>query len=145
MLQQVEKSRRSRAAMSQTQKSDLSLSIMLLTVTGVFGLCYLPKLISAVHFLLFKMNVFGANKNTTFELFLSDYSITMAKFHGITVLIESLTVVLNSAVNFAIYCVMGKRFRKSLMSVLCAWIPGREIRGKGRGRMSVSGTRTTTM
>lgn len=85
--------------MSKLQKRELGLATMLLFVVSVFFICNLLPLV-----------------NNILESFY-DYSIDQL------VHISNFLVILNSSVNFVIYCSCGERFRKMLLRMCADALP----------------------
>ena len=88
--------------MSKLQKRELGLATMLLFVVGVFLLCNVLPLV-----------------NNILESFYD---------HSVDVLVQlsNFLVILNSSVNFVIYCSCGERFRKLLLRMCADWAPCRQ-------------------
>ena len=92
---QVKQANKSRQFLTQSQKSENSLSIMLLVVVGVFLICNTLFLVNIIaKFVTGSTAVFGVDSMRNFLW------------------------IVNASVNFTIYCAYGKKFRQVLREML---------------------------
>jgi len=82
-----------------------SITRMALAIVLVFGLCWLPVVIWALTWTFTAILKQHSNKVLVGIIYYTEYS-------GI------LTTVVNSSVNFIIYCLMGSTFRKTVCRIL---------------------------
>ena len=95
--------------MTKSQVTEISLAKMLLCVVLVFGICNIPAIIRAI--------IFAAPNNP--ELIRLSDAGRVEKYVPYTILriVDWLCIAINSAVNFLIYCIMSRLFRKSLIDL----------------------------
>ncbi|XP_064611522.1 FMRFamide receptor-like [Liolophura sinensis] len=91
LIRAVRKSRQTRQEMSASRAKEHNLTVMLIAVIAAFLICQLPSIADNILF------VVGVPFNLDYIRFTT---------------ISNLMVVTNSATNFILYCVFGKKFRK---------------------------------
>ena len=101
LIRAVKRSEKTTGKVNQKTKKENSLTIMLISVIFVFMICQLPSIVD---------NVFVAT--------LSQETLYQPIFVKITC-VSNLMVILNSAVNFYIYCLFGKKFRRVFCRIFC--------------------------
>ena len=101
LVKAVQESRKARAQMNARTARENNLTIMLIVVILVFLLCQLPSIADNIFLAILEQE----------EL----YSVNYVKF----TCISNLMVVINSATNFYLYCVFGRKFRKVFLKVFC--------------------------
>ncbi|KAK8718874.1 hypothetical protein OTU49_014403 [Cherax quadricarinatus] len=103
IYQKVRAANLERQHMSRLQQKEISLAVMLLVVVTVFFVC---------NVLAFIINI------------LELLNITI----GLLTMASNLLVTINSSVNFIIYCIFSKRFRKLFLKMLCSGVLSRVMR-----------------
>lgn len=102
LIRAVRKARATRNCMSSTNPKDTNLTVMLIVVINVFLGCQLPALIDNIVFAMFQHEQLQC-------------SVHWVRFTTIS----NLLVVLNSAINFILYCLLSKRFRRIFLKIFC--------------------------
>ncbi|XP_060590729.1 FMRFamide receptor-like [Ruditapes philippinarum] len=102
LIQAVRKARAKRNCMSSSNSKDTNLTVMLIVVINVFLGCQLPALIDNIVFAIFDHHVLQC-------------SVPWVQFTTIS----NLLVVFNSAINFILYCLLSKRFRRLFLKRFC--------------------------
>ncbi|XP_052817379.1 FMRFamide receptor-like [Mya arenaria] len=100
LIRAVNKARKTRNYMSSSNTKDTSLTVMLIVVINVFLACQFPALVDNIIVALFD---YGDLK----------CSVQWVRFTTIS----NLLVVVNSAVNFILYCILSKRFRRVFLKI----------------------------
>ena len=102
------------------QKKEQNLTIIPLAIVMVFFICGTPALVTNV---IDSMNPFLLAQ-ATFTVFL---------------VVSNLLVVINSAINFIIYCLLGKKFRSKLIELCqCRWTAYRAVQNSIHTHTQVS-------
>lgn len=97
----VKNAKKTRNRMSTNAAKEANLTIMLIAVIVVFLLCQLPSIADNILWTMF------------------DKSKLQCSLHYIRLTsITNLMVIVNSAVNFILYCVFGKRFRRVFIKIV---------------------------
>lgn len=102
---QVRKANRDLQQLSRHQRREIGLATMLLCVVVVFLICNLLPLISNIY-----------------ETFIADPP-------GLMVKIGNLLVIINSSINFIIYVIFGRKFKRIFLKLFCSarlFGPGRD-------------------
>lgn len=100
LIRAVNKARATRNCMSSSSSKDTNLTVMLIVVINVFLGCQLPALVDNIIVAIFD--------HTQLEC-----SVSWVRFTTIS----NLLVVLNSAINFILYCLLSKRFRRVFLKI----------------------------
>ncbi|KAH3773188.1 hypothetical protein DPMN_174545 [Dreissena polymorpha] len=100
LIRAVNKARKTRNFMSNSNTKETSLTVMLIVVINVFLGCQFPALVD----------------NITVALF--DFAQLKCSLQWVQfTTISNLLVVLNSAINFILYCILSKRFRRVFLKI----------------------------
>ena len=102
LMRAVNQAKKARTRMSTSASKEANLTIMLIAVIIVFLLCQMPSIADNILYVIFDQD----------KLHCSLWYIQFTT-------ISNLMVVVNSAVNFILYCVFGKRFRKVFLKTIC--------------------------
>lgn len=106
----VHQANKERQQLSRLQKKEISLAIMLFCVVVVFFMCNILALVTNI------LEIVG------------DMIDEMTQS-------SNLLVTINSSVNFVIYCIFGRKFRRILLRTICTCCPERfQVTRMGRGR-----------
>ena len=120
LIRAVRRSHHTKGKVNQKQHKENNLTVMLIAVVIVFLICQLPSIPD---------NIFMAT--------LSADILSTPPFIKLTC-IASLLVIANSAANFYLYCVFGKKFRKVFCHLFCGyccrWCRGPGVGGMGAGK-----------
>lgn len=100
LIRAVNKARATRNCISSSSSKDTNLTVMLIVVINVFLGCQLPALVDNIIVAIFD--------HTQLEC-----SVPWVRFTTIS----NLLVVLNSAINFILYCLLSKRFRRVFLKI----------------------------
>ena len=130
---QVYESQKQCARLTKSQLSEISVAKMLLCVVGVFGICTAPVIIKAIVKEVSGQDFVRPSDAGELETYYS---------HTILRIIHWLGIVVNSSVNFMIYCTMSTSFRKSLFSLYNQIL--RNLRGLLNSSSSASAASPTT-
>ena len=101
LIRAVKRSEMTTGKVNTKTKKENSLTIMLIAVIVVFMICQVPSIAD---------NIFMATLSQELQL-----SPVYVKF----TCISSLMVIMNSAINFYLYCVFGKKFRRVFCRIFC--------------------------
>lgn len=101
LIRAVKQSERATGKVSTKAKRENSLTVMLISVVVVFLICQVPSIVD---------NIFNAT--------LSMDVLLEAPFVKLTT-ISNLMVIINSACNFYLYCVFGRKFRRVFCRIFC--------------------------
>lgn len=104
LIRAVRKAHQERSRMSQSVSKEANLTVMLIAVIIVFLVCQLPSIADNILWTIFDASVLQC-------------SIHYTRFTTIS----NLMVVVNSAVNFILYCLFGKRFRRTFVKIFNPW------------------------
>lgn len=102
---QVRKANRDLQQLSRHQRREIGLATMLLCVVVVFLICNILPLVSNAH-----------------ETFIADPPQWMVQF-------GNLLVTINSSINFIIYVIFGRKFKRIFLKLFCSsklFVPGRD-------------------
>ena len=102
LIRAVNHAKATRHAITSSSSKETNLTVMLIVVINVFLACQLPALVDNM-----MVTIFGLEK--------LNCSVDWVRFTTIS----NLLVVVNSAVNFILYCTVGKRFRKVFIKIFC--------------------------
>ncbi|KAK3086740.1 hypothetical protein FSP39_022705 [Pinctada imbricata] len=102
LMRAVNLAKKTRTRLSTSASKEANLTIMLIAVIIVFLICQLPSIADNILWVIFD----SADLNC---------SLSYIRFTSIT----NLMVVINSAVNFVLYCAFGKRFRRVFVKTIC--------------------------
>ncbi|CAH1778608.1 unnamed protein product [Owenia fusiformis] len=103
LIKAVNRSRATRATMNTRTLRENNLTVMLIAVIMVFLICQFPALIDNI------ITAFLPNEIQNSRWYIIFYSICTNM------------VILNSAVNFILYCVFGKKFRRIFLVMFKCW------------------------
>ena len=102
------------------QKKEQNLTVIPLAIVMVFFVCGTPALV---------INVIDS---------MNPYLLAQATF-TVFLVVSNLLVVVNSAINFIIYCLLGKKFRTKLMELCqCRWTAYRAVQNSIHAHTQVS-------
>lgn len=104
LIRAVKVARNARIKMSTSASKEANLTMMLIAVIIVFLVCQLPSIADNILWTIFDTKQLNC-------------SIHYIRFTTIS----NLMVVINSAINFILYCLFGKRFRKVFIKIFCKW------------------------
>ena len=102
LIRAVNRAKAKRHSITSSNSKETNLTVMLIVVINVFLACQLPALVDNM-----MVAIFGLEK--------LNCSVDWVRFTTIS----NLLVVVNSAVNFILYCTVGKRFRKVFIKIFC--------------------------
>ena len=102
LIRAVNRAKATRHSITSSNSKETNLTVMLIVVINVFLACQLPALVDNM-----MVAIFGLEK--------LNCSVDWVRFTTIS----NLLVVVNSAVNFILYCTVGKRFRKVFIKIFC--------------------------
>ncbi|XP_048753020.1 FMRFamide receptor-like [Ostrea edulis] len=101
LMRAVKNAKKTRNRMSTNAAKEANLTIMLIAVIVVFLICQLPSIADNILWTIFDKDVLHCN------------------LHYVRLTsISNLMVNVNSAVNFILYCVFGKRFRRVFIKIV---------------------------
>ncbi|XP_061189954.1 FMRFamide receptor-like [Saccostrea echinata] len=101
LMRAVKNAKKTRNRMSTNAAKEANLTIMLIAVIVVFLICQLPSIADNILFTIF------------------DQGVLQCSLHYVHLTsISNLMVTVNSAVNFILYCVFGKRFRRVFIKIV---------------------------
>jgi len=100
LIRAVKKARRMRNYMSSSNTKDNNLTVMLIVVINVFLGCQFPALVDNIIVAIFEHSQLNCSEQ-------------WVQFTTIS----NLLVVLNSAINFILYCILSKRFRRVFLTI----------------------------
>ncbi|XP_063441179.1 FMRFamide receptor-like [Mytilus trossulus] len=104
LIRAVKVARNARIKMSTSASKEANLTVMLIAVIIVFLVCQLPSIADNILWTIFEKG----------QLHCSIHYIRFTTM-------SNLMVVVNSAINFILYCLFGKRFRKVFIKIFCKW------------------------
>lgn len=104
LIRAVRVARNTRIKMSTSASKEANLTVMLIAVIIVFLVCQLPSVADNILWTMFESKHLNC-------------SIHYIRFTTVS----NLMVVVNSAINFILYCLFGKRFRKVFIKIFCKW------------------------
>ena len=110
LIKAVHQSQKTQRTMNHVQHRENNLTMMLISVIIVFLICQVPSIID---------NILAATLNKE--------TLNTLPFVKGTV-ISSLCVIMNSAANFYLYCLFGRKFRQVFSHVLCSCLQRRQIK-----------------
>ncbi|XP_060581563.1 probable G-protein coupled receptor B0563.6 [Ruditapes philippinarum] len=119
----VQKSSRIRVGVPNTLNSNRKLTVMIIFILLVYIICNLPKCI----FMFYKIVNQMTNKNECTDI-TNKIDAPQTKAYLIIEVITELLNVLNSCLNFCVYCLVGTRFRTELVRILlCRWMTRQDL------------------
>lgn len=111
LINAIRTSRASRVQMSSSAVKENNMTLMLVSVVVVFLVCQLPSI--ADNILWTALNSYQQRCNATYIKFTT---------------ISNLMVIFNSACNFVLYCLFGKKFRRVFCKVFCSRLKRSTVR-----------------
>ena len=102
LIRAVNHAKATRDSITSSNSKETNLTVMLIVVINVFLGCQLPALVDNMMVAIFGVETLNC-------------SVQWVQFTTIS----NLLVVINSAVNFILYCTVGKRFRKVFLRMFC--------------------------
>ena len=102
LIQAVNRAKKTRNSITSSSSKETNLTVMLIAVINVFLGCQLPALVDNMMVAIFGLEELNC-------------SVEWVQFTTIS----NLLVVINSAVNFILYCTVGKRFRRVFLRIFC--------------------------
>ena len=85
---------------------DITACIILISIVVIFLICHTPRII---------MNI---NEFINIEIFHQCKAVHLPIWALVTVDVSKFALILNSSISFFVYCLVGKRFRKELFTIL---------------------------
>ena len=101
LIRAVNKARATRHSISSSSTKDTNLTVMLIVVINVFLGCQFPALVDNITVAIFGTEILQC-------------SVEWVRFTTIS----NLLVVINSAINFMLYCILSKRFRRVFLKII---------------------------
>lgn len=128
----VQKSTRIRVGIPHLANPNRNLTMMIILIVAVYIGCNLPKCV----FMFYKLVTSVSDHKVCIDITSSVTSPNTKVYLVIEVITEILNV-LNSCLNFLVYCLVGSRFRKELKCVLrCQWHQTNRLRHLTNGNQS---------
>ena len=109
----VQKSTRIRVGLPGISNPNRNLSVLIILIVSVYMLCNFPKCIFMFYKLITQMS-----NNTACVEYTSKINAPDSKTFLIIQVITELLNVLNSCMNFVVYCLVGSRFRRELKKLI---------------------------
>ncbi len=101
LIRAVKKSQKTQGKINNKTRRENSLTVMLISVIVVFMICQVPSIVDNI-----------------FQAILDDAALMTSPFVKLTC-ISNLMVIMNSAINFYLYCVFGRKFRRVFCRIFC--------------------------